>query len=293
MTIMTTNITKPFQPVDPAGIGLRDPHYQYVIEEQPDVGWLEVHPENYFGGGINLKKIEKIRENYPLSLHSVGLSLGSTHPVKQEHIQQIKELIDLLEPFQVSDHASWSASGNAHLNDLLPLPYTQESLNTLCRNIDQVQEAYGRTMPVENPSTYVAFGENEMEEPEFLNEMSKRTGCSLLLDLNNIYVQAHNHNFDAYDYLDRINGDVREMHLAGPSDHTTEDGHIILVDTHSTPVRDTVWDLYEHAIKRFGETPSLIEWDMDIPAFEHLMEEADKARNIMNSVTKGTANAAE
>lgn len=287
MTLL--NDKRPLQPVDPAGIGLRDPHYDEIRDDKPAIGWVEVHPENFFGRGIHYDTLLSIRDNYPLSLHSVGLSLGSAHGVNLDHARAIKDLADELEPFQMSDHASWSASGNAHLNDLLPLPYTQESLNMICQNIEQVQEIYGRTMLVENPSSYVAFDGDEMSEAEFLNAMAKRTGCSLLLDLNNIYVQAHNHQFDAYQYLDDINAPVAEMHLAGPSDHETESGHVILIDTHSTPVRDTVWDLYAHALSRFGQTPTLIEWDMDIPPLSRLLEEADKAREYLNKVEHAAA----
>lgn len=278
----------PLRPVDPAGVGLRDPHIDDFLNETPNIGWIEVHPENYFGQGIGFQKLEKIRQNLPLSFHSVGLSLGSAHAVNLDHARQIKALADILEPFQFSDHASWSASGNAHLNDLLPLPYNQETLDVLCRNVDAVQTIYGQPMLVENPSTYVAFGDNEMEEPEFLNQLAQKTGCSLLLDLNNIHVQAHNHNFDAYSYLDQIDAPIGEMHLAGPSDHVTHSGETILIDTHSSPVRDTVWDLYAHAVRRFGETLSLIEWDMDIPPLSRLMQEAETARKIMqDTINKG------
>ena len=279
-------------PTDPVGIGLRHPYYQEVLDTNPAVGWLEVHPENYFGGGAHRHFLSAIRPHYQLSLHAVGLSLGSDQPVSEEHLWRFKEIIDIYQPFNISDHASWSASGNAHLNDLLPLPYTSESLDRLARNVERAQEYFGRTMLIENPSTYIAFADNEMTEFEFMNALSKKTGCGLLLDINNIYVQSRNHGFDAYEYIDHIEtGPVGEMHLAGHVEQKAGDG-VILVDTHSRPVKGDVWDLYEHAVKRFGAVPTLIEWDQDFPSLDVLVTEADKARAIIHKVT-GMAHAAE
>lgn len=266
---------------DPVGIGLRYPYYQEIMDTKPDVGWLEVHPENYFGGGVHRRFLQDIREHYPVSLHAVGLSLGSCHSVNADHLARIRELIDLIDPIMVSDHASWSASGNAHLNDLLPLPYNFETLDALCRNIERTQEVFGRPLLVENPSTYVAFAGNEMSEADFMNAAAARTGCGLLLDINNIYVQSRNHGLDPYEYIDAI--DVRrvgEMHLAGHTERAAAGGAIV-VDTHNRPVRDEVWDLYAYAVGRFGIVPTLIEWDQDFPALPVLVAEAEKARNIL------------
>jgi len=272
---------------DPVGIGLRHTHYQDVLESRPSVGWLEVHPENYFGGGMNRHLLEKIRQDYEISFHAVGLSLGSADGINEEHLQKIKDLIDILEPFQFSDHASWSASGNAHLNDLLPLPYTQESLQKLCDNINKTQDFLGRKILVENPSTYINFADNEMEEYEFMNEAARQTDCLLLMDLNNIYVQAVNHEKDPYEYISAADPDkIGEMHLAGFTEHKVDNRHTILIDTHSKPVHDPVWDLYAYAIERFGNTPTLIEWDEDLPPLETLVQEANKARSIMEYVTR-------
>lgn len=269
----------PSLPEDPAGIGLRHPYYREIAENPPAIGWLEVHPENYFGGGAHHKFLEKARETYPLSLHAIGLSLGSDQPVREDHLKQFKALIDRYEPFAVSDHASWSASGNAHLNDLLPLPYNKETLERLCSNIARTQDYLGRRMLVENPSTYIAFKNNEMSESSLMNALAQRTGCGILLDINNIYVQAHNHGFDAYAYLDEIRPDhVGEMHLAGHTESEAGGGHVILIDTHSRPVKGDVWDLYAYALKRFGVVPTLIEWDQDFPALDVLLAEAAKAR---------------
>lgn len=279
-------------PVEPVGIGLRYPHYQEVLDTDLNLGWLEVHPENYFGGGAHRHFLSEARKQYNLSLHAVGLSLGSDQPVDENHLSQFKELIDIYQPFNVSDHASWSASGNAHLNDLLPLPYTQESLDKLARNVERAMEVFGRRMLIENPSTYVAFADNEMHEDEFMNSLAEMTGCGILLDLNNIYVQAHNHGYDAWDYFETIDArHVGEMHLAGHIEQEAGDG-VILVDTHSRPVKGDVWNLYEHAVKHIGVVPTLIEWDTDIPDLTTLVTEADKARAIIADIS-GESHAAE
>lgn len=276
-----------YPPVEnPAGIGLRSTHYKDVIESKPAVGWLEVHPENYFGGGAHRHYLAKARELYPLSFHAVGLSLGSTQQVNRDHLQHIKNLIEIYEPFQVSDHASWSMSGNAHLNDLLPLPYTEETLSVLCHNIGETQDYLGRCILVENPSTYLAFKESAMPEWEFMNEAAKRTGCGILLDVNNIYVQSRNHGFDAFEYLRGIEGKhVGEMHLAGHTEKQTESGDMVLIDTHNSLVRPEVWELYGFAIERFGSIPTLIEWDQDLPPLQTLVAEANRAAAIIRERT--------
>lgn len=266
-----------------AGIGLRHPYYEEIAENPPAVGWMEVHPENYFGGGVNRHFLRQIRKHYPVSFHAVGLSLGSDQPVKENHLRQMKELIEEFQPFQVSDHASWSTSGNAHLNDLLPLPYTVESLDALCRNIERTQEFFGRKILVENPSSYVAFADNEMSEYEFMNRAAMMTGCALLLDINNIYVQAHNHGYDPYEYIAGINGPVGEMHLAGHTEHDTGHG-TILIDTHNRNICAEVWKLYEFAVRRFGAVPTLIEWDQDFPPLAELVAEARKAEAVMKRI---------
>lgn len=267
---------------NPAGIGLRHAYYKDVIETKPAVGWLEVHPENYFGGGAHRHYLSKARELYPISFHAVGLSLGSVERVSRNHLQQIKELIKIYEPFQVSDHASWSMSGNAHLNDLLPLPYTEETLSVLCRNINETQDYLGRCILVENPSTYLAFKASVMPEWEFMNEAARRTGCRILLDVNNIYVQSRNHGFDAFEYLRGIEGNhVGEIHLAGHTEQKTESGDTVLIDTHNSLVRQEVWDMYGFAVGRFGSIPTLIEWDQDFPPLQTLVAEADRAAALI------------
>lgn len=274
-----------YPPTDkPEGIGLRHAHYRDVMETRPPVGWLEVHPENYFGGGEHRHYLFKARELYPISFHAVGLSLGSVERVSRKHLENIKELLTLYEPFQVSDHAAWSMSGNAHLNDLLPLPYTVESLSVLCRNIEETQDSLGRRILVENPSTYLSFSTSTMTEWDFMNEAARRTGCGILLDVNNIYVQSRNHGFDTADYISGIKKDfVREIHLAGQSEQETDNGPTVLIDTHDGLVRPEVWELYAQAIDRFGQIPTLIEWDQNFPPLSTLVAEAQKAAAIIKS----------
>lgn len=275
---------------NPAGIGLRHAHYKDVIESKPAVGWLEVHPENFFGGGSHRFYLAKAREIYPVSFHAVGLSLGSVERVSRDHLAQIKELIDIYEPFQVSDHAAWSMSGNAHLNDLLPLPYTEETLSVLCRNIDETQDYLGSRILVENPSTYLSFSSSAMPEWEFMNEAARRTGCGILLDINNIYVQSHNHGFDAYEYLRGIEPEyVNELHLAGHTEMEISDGETVIIDTHDSLVRQEVWALYEYGIEMFGTVPTLIEWDQNFPPLGTLVAEADQAAAIMNRMEMARA----
>lgn len=278
------------------GVGLRHPHYRQIADTPPEaISWLEIHPENYFGGGINLKFLEKIREDFPISFHGVGLSLGAAQPLDKNHLRQIKELMDCIDPFQFSDHASWSASGNAHLNDLLPLAYTAETLDNLCNNINQAQDFLGQTILVENPSSYMAFSDDEMPEWAFLNEAVKRTGCFLLFDVNNVQVQANNHGFDARDYVDHINFDaVREIHLAGYTEKVIE-GQSVYVDTHGELVHDNVWELFRYTMEKYSPVKTLIEWDNEIPELSVLLDESSRAQNIINDVQskKGAQNAAE
>ncbi len=269
-------------PTEPVGIGLRHPHYEAVLETGLDPGWLEVHPENYFGGGINRYHLGRAREKFQISLHGVGLSLGSDQPPREEHLRALKELTEIYQPFSVSEHASWSASGNAHLGDLLPLPYTRETLERLAGNVGATQDYLGRRLLIENPSTYLSFADDEMTEAAFMNRLAETTGCGILLDINNIYVQAHNHGYGPDSYIETIEKrHVGEMHLAG---HTAAQGADLLIDTHNRPVRDEVWALYERAARRFGPVPTLIEWDRDIPPLETLIAEAEKAREILRRV---------
>ena len=260
-----------------AGIGLRAIHHQEVIARNPTVGWFEAHSENYFGRGSPRHALEKIRRDYPLSLHGVGLSLGSTDNLDTAHLGEIVQLTRDLQPMLVSEHLSWGSVGGRFTNDLLPLPYTEEALRHMIARVRQVQEALGRQMLIENVSSYLQFAHSQMDEWEFLAELAKESGCGLLLDVNNVYVNAMNHGFDALHFLDRVPREhVREMHLAGHSVRRVG-GREIRIDTHNTPVCDAVWALYAAALERFGAVPTLIEWDADIPALEVLVAQAHKA----------------
>ena len=275
------------RPASLGGVGLRYKHYQDILEQRPSkIGWFEIHPENYFGGGPSLYYLTKIREHYPLSFHGVGLSLGSDQEPDRQYLQSLKDLIKRFEPFQFSDHVSWSVSGNAHLNDLLPLPYTPETLDRLCRNIEITQEFLGQEILVENPSTYLQFKEDVMGEPDLLNALVKRTGCHLLLDINNVFVQSHNHHFNPYEYVDTVNLEfVREIHLAGHTERVIRkrgrEKEVLLVDTHNRHVCQKVWDLYAYTVKKRDPVLTLIEWDQDFPTFRELCEESYKAQDIM------------
>ena len=257
-----------------AGIGLRAPHHHEILATAPAVGWLEAHSENYFAdGGPAIAALERARERYPVSLHGVGLSLGSTDLLDVEHLRKLKALIARVEPGLVSEHLSWSSVNGRFLNDLLPLPYTEEALRHVCARVCEVQEHLNRQILVENISSYYLFAHSTIPEWEFVAAVAQRTGCGLLLDVNNIFVSATNHQFDPSQYLQAIPVQaVGEIHLAGH-----ESNGELLVDTHSRPVCDAVWALYRHAIRRIGEVPTLIEWDNDLPELSVLVAEAHKA----------------
>lgn len=262
-----------------AGIGLRAPHHREVLETWPATGWVEVHSENFFAaGGGALGILEAVRARYPVSLHGVGMSLGSSDELREAHVEKLKALVERIEPAAVSEHLCWSSVDGRFLNDLLPLPYTEEALAVVCERIQRLQERLGRSILVENVSTYLAFAGEAMPEWEFLAETARRTGCGILLDVNNIYVSAVNHGFDPGDYLAAIPSDlVGEIHLAG---YEAEED--FLVDTHSRPVHPPVWELYSAALERLGPRPTLIEWDNDIPPLVALLAEADKADRLMD-----------
>jgi len=263
-----------------AGIGLRAPHLRQVQTERPAVAWFEVHSENYFAdGGPALAALDRIRSDYPLSLHGVGLSLGSTDPLARSHLQKLARLMARVDPALVSEHLCWSDVGGRHFNDLLPLPYTDEALSHVCSRIAEVQDFLGREIAVENVSSYLTFAEATIPEWEFVTAVARRSGCKLLLDVNNIYVNAVNHGFSADAYLVAIPPEaVAEIHLAG-----FDASGPCLIDTHGARVAPPVWALYRKAIARFGPRPTLIEWDLDIPAFAVLAEEAATAQAILTA----------
>jgi uncharacterized protein len=274
-----------------SGIGLRSIHVAEVIAHPPAVGWLEVHAENYMGGGPALRALERVRASYPVSLHAVGLSLGSADGVDPEHLARLRRLVDRIDPVLVSDHLAWSRLGGTYLNDLLPLPWTPEALDVVARNVERVQERLGRALLVENPSSYLRFHDSTMSEAEFLAALTRRTGCRLLCDVNNVYVTAANLGLDATAYLDALPGDaIEEFHLAGHSANDA-DGVTILIDDHGSPVADPVWSLYAVAVERFGSRPTLVEWDTDVPALSVLVGEAHHADRLTAALRAREADA--
>lgn len=264
-----------------AGLGLRTPHVAHVLGHLPPIPWFEVHSENYFAaGGPTLATLERIRAHYPLSLHGVGLSLGSVDPLDRVHLEKLKRLAQHIEPAAISEHLCWSAVDGRHFNDLLPLPYTNEALRHVCARVDAAQEFLGRRILVENVSSYYAFPESTIPEAQFVTAVAARTGCALLLDVNNIYVNACNHGIDPVAYLDAIpRSAVAEIHLAG-----FDASGPCVIDTHGAPVAPEVWMLYAKAVQRFGRVPTLIEWDTDIPAFAVLAGEAATAQSMLDEL---------
>ena len=263
-----------------AGIGLRSPHVGEVLAQRPSVPFFEVHSENYYlDGGPALAALARIRADYPLSLHGVGMSLGSSAPLDLAHVEKLTTLIARMEPALVSEHLCWSTAGGRHLNDLLPLPYTDEALALACARVSELQERVGREVAIENISSYLAFADSTIPEWEFIAALAQRTGCKLLLDVNNVYVNATNHGFDADRYVAAVPVDaVSEIHLAG-----FEQGDGCLIDTHGAPVAAEVWALYARTIERLGPRPTLIEWDTDIPAFGVLQGEAATAERMLRA----------
>lgn len=271
------------------GIGLRAPHLSlFTAIDPPEVGWLEIHSENYFHpDSPSRHSLNRIADHTPISCHGIGLSLGSADPLDVRHLAQLKRLIDDIQPIAVSDHLSWSSINGQYFNDLLPIPYTEQALNVVCAKIHQVQETLGRRLLLENPSSYLSFSHATYTEWDFLDLVQQRTGCGLLLDLNNIYVSSFNHGFDCATYLAALNPDaVNEIHLAGFTVKQLDEGEI-WIDTHSRPVSEPVWQLYRDWVQTHGSVPTLIEWDLDIPPLEVLLGEADKARQILREIPPG------
>ncbi len=273
-----------------AGIGLRAPHVNRVLNERPSIPWLELHSENLFAeGGPLHDAMEIIRTAYPLSLHGVGLSLGCADALDPRHLARLASLVTRFEPALVSEHLCWGAVGGRHGNDLLPLPFTQAAVCASVRHIDQVQDTLGREILVENISTYLRFRESDYSEWDFVTEVVRRSGCGLLCDVNNIYVNSVNHGFDPLQYLQALPRQaVREIHLAG---FTAKKGLAapLLIDTHSRPVDPAVWALYAEALALFGPIPTLIEWDQDIPELEVLCAEAKQAQEVLDAARSLTA----
>ncbi|QWG14243.1 DUF692 domain-containing protein [Bradyrhizobium sediminis] len=275
-----------------AGIGLRFQHHQAVLDTRPAVTWMEVHTENYMGGGTPLRYLDAIRRDTPISLHGVGLSLGSAEGIDPAHLERIRKVAERIEPGLMSEHIAWNVVGGTYLADLLPLPMTEEALEVVCRHVDQTQTYLKRRILVENPSTYIAFGNSIVPEWEFMTAVAARTGCGILCDVNNICVSAHNHGWDASAYIAALPPDaVGEIHLAGHSIKTLADGSTLRIDDHGSRVSDEVWALYQEAIARFGAVPTLIEWDNDVPALEILLKEAEHAGRFIDGSRRASSHA--
>lgn len=263
-----------------AGIGLRDPHLRRIIEDKPNIDWVEIIADNIINADESaLSRLEKLRRNYPVSLHSVGTSIGSVDPLNFDYLKSLKRLIERLEPFSVSEHLCWSGAHGVHLHDLFPLPMNEETVRHVAGRVERIQDFFGRKILIENVSAYAEFEESVMSEPEFITRIAGRSGSGILLDVNNIFINSYNFGLDAVKYVDSIPGElVGEMHLGGGEQR---DGFIL--DAHNCRIWDEVWGLYGHAVERFGTVPTLIEWDNDIPELEVLLDEANKANKIIES----------
>ncbi|HEY9103819.1 DUF692 domain-containing protein [Chitinimonas sp.] len=265
-----------------AGLGLRLPHIREVLARQPDVAWFEVHPENYFGGGANLAALTAVREHYPLSLHGVGMGLGSASPLDRGHLMQFRQLIDRLAPASVSEHLSWNRTPEECYNDLLPLPYSEAALELMVARVGEAQDVLGRRLLIENLSAYVSYAEDAIPEGEFLAELSRRSGCGLLLDLNNLYVNEHNLGRSTQMALAALPRDaIGEIHVAGFEER--DDG--LWLDSHGTPVREAVWALLAQALMRFGPVPVLLERDNNLPSLDELLSELGRAKALLQEVS--------
>ncbi len=273
------------------GVGFKPAHFRNIISEAQPIGFFEVHAENYMGaGGPPHAQLGALRERYALSVHGVGLSIGSMQPLDRGHLARLKKLCDRYQPESFSEHLAWSSHGGVYFNDLLPLPYTQQTLARVAEHVDEVQTALGRTMLLENPSTYLGVAESTIAEVDFLSEVSKRTGCGLLLDVNNVFVSAKNHDTKPQSYLDSFPLDrVKEIHLGGHDEEADDAGAPLLIDTHGSPVAAAVWTLYAHVIARTGPIATLIEWDNDVPDWPTLRAEAVAAQVILADASRASA----
>ena len=268
------------------GVGYKPQHFASILANPAPVGWLEIHAENYMGaGGRPLAQLRHLADRFPISVHGVGLSIGGEGPLDADHLARLKTLCDAINPASFSEHLAWSTHDGAFLNDLLPLPYTPATLACVADHIDQVQEVLGRAMLLENPSTYIAFAESSISEVEFLTEIARRTGCGLLLDVNNVYVSGINQTYDPLTYiLDFPLHLVGEIHLGGHDEDRDDHGNRLLIDSHGAEVTDPVWALYAETIARGGAKPTLIEWDNDVPDWPVLAAEAARAGAILAGV---------
>ncbi len=268
------------------GVGYKPQHFAQILDQAKPVAWLEIHAENYMGdGGRPLAQLRHLSEQFPISVHGVGLSIGGEGPLDKDHLARLKHLVGWLNPASFSEHLAWSTHDSHFLNDLLPLPYTDATLTRICSHIDQVQDTVGQQMLLENPSSYLAFEESTWSEPEFLREISKRTGCGLLLDVNNVFVSATNLDFSPQGYIDAYPLEkVGEIHLGGHDEDEDDHGKPLLIDSHGRAVVDPVWALLDYVLDRSGPKPLLVEWDTDVPDWPVLRDEAVRAQAALERV---------
>lgn len=271
-----------------AGVSFKHDHVDAILENSGNVSFLEVHAENYMGdGGHPHRTLERVRQDFPISLHGVCMSIGGPKPISEDHLSRFKALVDRYQPAMISEHLAWSTHDDIFMNDLLPLPYTKETLDHVCDHVSHMQDAIGRQMFLENPATYVLFENSTISETDFMREIVKRTGCGLLLDINNVFVSATNHKFSALEYLDEFPIEhVGEIHLAGHTEQEDDEGALLLIDSHDRPVSDPVWQLYEDVIEQAGPIPTLVEWDSDLPEWPVLRSEAGNADKILKRAEK-------
>lgn len=274
-----------------SGVGFKPQHFDSLLEEGETLGFIEIHAENYMGdGGVPHRQLAELHERFALSIHGVGLSIGGAGPLDQDHLERLQKLCERHRPESFSEHLAWSTHESAYLNDLLPLPYTEETLAHVSAHVDQVQDVLKRQILIENPSTYVLFAESTIAETEFMAEIARRTGCGLLLDVNNIFVSATNHATNPFDYVKAFPLHlVREIHLGGHDETQDDAGAPLLIDAHGSPVADPVWELYRFAIQKTGPVATLIEWDNDVPDWPVLREEAARADRILSEALRKAA----
>jgi uncharacterized protein len=270
-----------------SGAGLRLPHLADVVATRPSAAWFEIHPENFLANPHAAELLLDIARDYPISVHSVGVSIGSAGGIDRPHLARVCALVERIDPVFVSGHLAWSTHAGEYLNDLLPLPYTKETLRIVSDHVDEVQDALGREYLVENPSSYVGFNASTMTEVEFLSELVHRTGCRLLCDVSNIYLSAHNLGFDRDRYIAELPADaIAELHLGGFTPEPEAGGGEVLIDTHGSRIAEPVWAFYARAIERFGHRPTLIEWDNDVPTLDVILEESARADAVSQSTTR-------
>lgn len=276
-----------------AGVGFKAEHAKDIFGNEPAVGWFEIHPENYMvAGGPRLAMLEELCAHYPVSMHGVGLSLGGGETLSEKHLADLKRLVDRFDPAMVSEHIAWSSHEGLYMADLLPTPMTKASLDQLVQAIETVQDYIGRRILIENPTSYMPLPQNSIPELDFITEAARRSGCGLLIDVNNVYISAHNLGFDAKAFINAVPGDlVGEIHLAGHEQDANPDDDV-LIDTHSRPVSDPVWALFDQLISRIGPRPTLIEWDNDVPGWDVLAAEAALADRYLDHGAKSLLEAA-